>query len=191
MNAIQNINNIQNLDLEGALALIQQLQIENAKLQLQLTQKELKKEIIKLKKPYVGKSGYYFEVDFNTMMSDDSCIDLCNKLLSGFDNIPNSLFNEATSQYLTTQGKLIMWAQNESFLIIGQNRSGAKGLTEDQKFVIPSQYLIELGDFEGDKAGLIKAKELIDYEGFVQKKNDENKAERISEKLRKMGGRGC
>ena len=190
MNAIQNINNTQNLDLEGALALIQQLQIENTKLQLQLTQKELKKEIIKLKKPYVGKSGYYFEIDFTSMMADDKCIELCNKILNGFENLTQSNFNEAAYNYFISNGKVIMWAQNESYLIIGQNRSGAKCLTEDQKFVIPTQYLSELGDFEGDKAGLIKAKELIGYDDFIQNKLNEEKADKMSEKLRKLGGRG-
>jgi hypothetical protein len=189
MNTIQTTNNTTTMSIEDAMALIQQLQIENTKLQLQLTKKELKKEIIKIKKPYVGKSGYYFEVDFNAMMTDDTCIDLCTQILNGFDSIPKSNFNEATSNYLTSNGKVIMWAQNESFLIIGQNRSGAKGLTEDQKFVIPTQYLSELGDFEGDKAGLIKAKELIGYDDFIQNKKNEEKSDKISEKLRKMGGR--
>ena len=88
MNTIQTTNNTTTMSIEDAMALIQQLQIENTKLQLQLTKKELKKEIIKIKKPYVGKSGYYFEVDFNAMMTDDTCIDLCTQILNGFDSIP-------------------------------------------------------------------------------------------------------
>ena len=37
---------------------------------------------------------------------------------------------------------------------------------------------------------LIKAKELIGYDDFIQNKLNEEKADKMAEKLRKLGGRG-
>ena len=150
-----------------------------------------------VQKLYGGLSGHYFEVDLMQLGEEDA--DLALRLLTVVSDATvfeqDSSLARAIKAYAVSCNKVIMWAPNQDYLIVGNHRNGEKGRVEGEKFRIAQELLEDLGHFspnneEGVARGLIEVKSRIGFEEFVRRELEEREAEKMGEKLRKLGGRG-
>ena len=147
-------------------------------------------------KLYDGKSGNYFEVDLMQLGEVDA--DLAMRLLAVVSDETifeqDSSLARAIKAYAASHNKVIMWAANQDYLIVGNHRSGQKERVEGEKFRIPQELLEDLGHFspnnaEGVARGLLEVKSRIGFEDFVRAEAFEKNQDKMAEKLRKLGGR--
>ena len=152
---------------------------------------------VRLNKLYGGLSGHYFEVDVLKLGDYDA--DMAMRLLAIIDNAQafeqSSSLARAIKLYAAERSKVIMWAPNQDYLIVGNHRNGENGRLEEEKFRIPVDLVEDLGHFspnndEGVAKGLIEVKTRIKFDEFVKSEIAIKDAEKMSDKLRRLGGRG-
>ncbi len=150
-------------------------------------------------KLYAGLSGHYFEVDVLKLGDVDA--DMAMRLLTVLADAnafeQDSALARAIKSYAANSNKVIMWAPNQDYLIVGNHRNGENGRLEEEKFRISQESgcVEDLGHFspnneEGVARGLIEVKSRIGFDYFVKSEIAMKADDKMQEKLRKLGGRG-
>jgi len=158
-------------------------------------------KFVKPGKLYAGVKGHYFVLNLPDLMAveDPELLELADRALAVVqsDSVfpQESALARAIRQHAAEMGEVIFWAPNQDYLIVGNHRNGEQGRNELEKFRIPQQYLLDLGDFspnneQGVAVGLVAVKARIGFDEFVKAEAALKAQDKMSEKLRKLGGRG-
>lgn len=145
---------------------------------------------VSVNRPYAGKQLCYFVVSLEEMLEagmEDEVVRILDVLGDDGKFPQEQVIARCMRWYANETRRVVMWAPNQSYLIVGNNRLGERERGEDEKFRIPLEMMRELGSC---LTSMEEVKGEIGLVEYVKREREESAVEEMAEKLRKMGGRG-
>jgi len=141
-------------------------------------------------RPYAGKQLYYFVVSLEDMLGagmDDEVVRMLDVLGDDGKFPQEQALARCMRWYANETRKVVMWAPNQSYLIVGNNRLGERERGEDEKFRIPLEMMREVGSC---LTSMDDVKNEIGLADYIKREREVMAGDELAEKLRKLGGRG-
>ncbi len=140
-----------------------------------------------VEKVYDGYQLHYFVVSLSVLMEngmDDLALGLLDVLGDEVKCPQDGAFAKAIKLHAERTQEVILWAPNARYCIVGHNRIGESTRGEDEKFVVPLEYLEDLGHCS-DKSGV---KSRIGYVEYVKGEKELEHHERVMDKISRFRG---
>lgn len=139
-------------------------------------------------KVYDGYQLHYFVVSLSVLMEnglDDLALALLDVLGDDVKFPQDNAFAKAIKLHAEKTQEVILWAPNAKYCIVGHNRIGESTRGEDEKFIVPMEYLEDLGHCS-DKSGV---KNRIGYVEYIKAEKEVEHQEKVMDKINRFSGR--